>query len=273
MTKKNTCCSFQKMLLKWMLILFAAAPSGVFASGGQNITLQFTSTDRLYLYLSLGFGLIALLVGYLISKSVLKLSPGSEKMQEVGLAIREGALAYLKKQVIAMIPFVALLAFGLYMLYFYSYGPSIAIGIAVSFIGGTAASYLAGYTGMLIAVSGNMRTANAALTSYKKALETAFRSGAVSGLVTVGMGLFGATLIFLFAGNNALKLLIGFGFGGSLAALFMRVGGGIYTKAADVGADLVGKVEAGIPEDDPRNPATIADNRSDDGCTLCKQGK
>ena len=251
------------MLLRWALTLFATAPSLVFASGGANISLEFTKTDRLYLYLSLGFGLLALVVGYLISKSVLSLSPGTEKMQEVGLAIREGALAYLKKQVIAMIPFVAILAFALYLLYLYSYGSSIATGIAVSFIGGTAASYIAGYIGMLIAVSGNMRTANAALTSYKKALETAFRSGAVSGLVTVGMGLFGATLIFLFAGNNALKLLIGFGFGGSLAALFMRVGGGIYTKAADVGADLVGKVEAGIPEDDPRNPATIADNVGD----------
>src|SRR5436305_5712938 len=116
---------------------------------------------------------------------------------------------------------------------------------------------------MLMAVEANMRTANAALTSYKSSLEVAFRGGAVAGMVTVGMGLIGAALIFFLAQENAMKLLIGFGFGGSLAALFMRVGGGIFTKAADVGADLVGKVEAGIPEDDPRNPATIADNVGD----------
>src|SRR5690606_29232498 len=105
--------------------------------------------------------------------------------------------------------------------------------------------------GMIMAVSANMRVAAAAQTTYKGALEVAFQAGSVAGLVTVGMGLLGATVIFLVAGEHAMKLLIGFGFGGSLAALFMRVGGGIFTKAADVGADLVGKVEAGIPEDDP----------------------
>ncbi len=141
--------------------------------------------------------------------------------------------------------------------------PTLGFAIAGCFIGGVAASYIAGYTGMLMAVEGNMRTANAALGSYAKTLRIAFRSGAVAGMVTVGMGLIGASLIFLLAQADAMKLLVGFGFGGSLAALFMRVGGGIFTKAADVGADLVGKVEAGIPEDDPRNPATIADNVGD----------
>ena len=116
---------------------------------------------------------------------------------------------------------------------------------------------------MGMAVQGNQRTANQALTTYKGALETAFRSGAVAGMMTVGLGLLGATVIFLIYQSDAMKVLVGFGFGGSLAALFMRVGGGIFTKAADVGADLVGKVEQDIPEDDPRNAATIADNVGD----------
>ena len=116
---------------------------------------------------------------------------------------------------------------------------------------------------MRLAVKGNVRSANAALTSFKDAMEIAFKAGGVSGMFTVGFGLLGATIIFLIFQENAMKVLVGFGFGGSLAALFMRVGGGIYTKAADVGGDLVGKVEAGIPEDDPRNAATIADNVGD----------
>ena len=158
---------------------------------------------------------------------------------------------------------VVIIAIVLFVLYMPTYGPLVATLMAVCFVLGVAASYIAGYVGMGMAVQANTRTAFAALKSYKLSLEIAFRSGAVAGLITVGMGLLGATLIFLFAGQDATKLLVGFGFGGSLAALFMRVGGGIYTKAADVGADLVGKVEAGIPEDDPRNPAVIADNVGD----------
>jgi K(+)-stimulated pyrophosphate-energized sodium pump len=142
-------------------------------------------------------------------------------------------------------------------------GLLLGIGIAVAFFLGVFASYGAGYVGMYMAVRGNLRTAAAALTSFKRALEIAFRAGAVSGMFTVGLGLLGATVIFLLFREKAMFVLVGFGFGGSLAALFMRVGGGIYTKGADVGADLVGKVEAGIPEDDPRNPATIADNVGD----------
>src|SRR4029077_1562753 len=111
------------------------------------------------------------------------------------------------------------------------------------------------YIGMKMAVEGNVRTANAALTSFKGALETAFRSGSVSGMATVGLGLLGATIIFAIFKEKAMQVLVGFGFGGSLAALFMRVGGGIFTKAADVGGDLGGKIEAGIPEGDPPNPA------------------
>jgi K(+)-stimulated pyrophosphate-energized sodium pump len=243
--------------------LATLVPSMAFAAGGENIVLHFSNQDKIYLWISLAFGFISLIFAGGIASQVKKHSPGSAKMQEVGGAIREGALAYLKKQVMTMLVFVVILAVGLFFLYQGQFGMKVGLFIAFAFMLGVAASYIAGYAGMLMAVGGNMRTAHAALTSYKKALEVAFRSGAVAGLVTVGMGLIGATVILMVGGNDAMKILVGFGFGGSLAALFMRVGGGIFTKAADVGADLVGKVEAGIPEDDPRNPATIADNVGD----------
>lgn len=243
--------------------IFALVPNLACAAEG-NVVLRFSNQDKIYLYGSLVLGLAALVYAWILAKGVLRQSPGSESMRSVGLAIKEGALAYLRKQVGTMSIFVVLLAVVLLFLYKNQYNSwNLGIEIAVTFIAGVAASYIAGYVGMLMAVEGNMRTANAALTSYKSTLEVAFRSGAVAGMVTVGMGLMGATAIFLLTGENAMKLLVGFGFGGSLAALFMRVGGGIFTKAADVGADLVGKVEAGIPEDDPRNPATIADNVGD----------
>ena len=229
-------------LLRYLIGLLAALPYMAMAAGGGNVELKFSSSDKLYLYISLAFGVLALITGLYISKNMMGLSPGTEKMQEVGKAIKEGALAYLQKQVGTMMIFVGLLAVGLYALYSGTYGGATALYISLSFIGGVAASYIAGHVGMLMAVNGNTRTAAAALTSYKQSLEIAFNSGAVAGLITVGMGLLGATLIFLFAGGNAMKLLIGFGFGGSLAALFMRVGGGIYTKSADIGADLVGKL-------------------------------
>ncbi len=259
---------FSSGSLKAFFVLMASMlgmllPTQAFAAGGEDVALKFGNTDYIYLFASLGFGAIAIVAAYVIGRKVMAESPGDSKMQEVGLAIREGALAYLKQQVSTMMIFVVILAVVLGVLYSLSYGPTLGISIAVCFMAGVGASYGAGYAGMLMAVNGNMRTAAAALTSYKKSLEVAFHSGAVAGLVTVGAGLIGATLIFLVARENAMKLLIGFGFGGSLAALFMRVGGGIFTKAADVGADLVGKVEAGIPEDDPRNPAVIADNVGD----------
>jgi K(+)-stimulated pyrophosphate-energized sodium pump len=189
-------------------------------------------------------------------------SPGDEKMQEVGSAIRQGALAYLRQQIATMSFFIVLLFCGLVGL-FWRLGPTVAFGVGACFVAGVISSYISGFAGMLMAVNGNMRTANAAIKSPKLSLVTAFRSGAVAGMVTIGLGLLGATLIVLLFPTYATNLLVGYGFGASLAALFMRVGGGIFTKAADVGADLVGKVEAGIPEDDPRNPATIADNVGD----------
>lgn len=253
----------QRILGFVLLVLMTLVPAGAFASAEANVKLVFSDSDKYYLYISIAFGLLALIFGWILRSSVMRRSAGNEKMQEVGNAIKDGALAYLSQQVKTMSIFVILLAIGLFAMYQGKYGAMTSVLVSVSFILGVGASYIAGYVGMLMAVNGNMRTAHAALSSYKDALETAFQSGAVAGLVTVGMGLLGATAIILFAGQDATKLLVGFGFGGSLAALFMRVGGGIYTKAADVGADLVGKVEAGIPEDDARNPATIADNVGD----------
>jgi len=225
----------------------------------------FGPTERLVLWVVLLFALLAIGFGLWLRAWTLKQSPGNERMQEVGRAIQDGAYAYLKRQAKTMIWFVLLITVGLWLLYtpVYSDKPILAVGVAIAFFMGVAASYFAGVVGMDMAVKGNMRTANQALTTFKGALETAFRAGAVSGMATVGLGLLGAIIIFLLFKEDAMKVLVGFGFGGSLAALFMRVGGGIYTKAADVGADLVGKVEAGIPEDDPRNPATIADNVGD----------
>ncbi len=218
---------------------------------------------------TLGFvvlaAIIALVYGFVLRAQVLRLSPGSEKMQQVGEAIRAGAYAYLSKQVRTMLPLVAILAVALFFLFHgqSGYTNATALGVSVAFLVGVGLSYAAGYIGMGMAVNGNQRTANQALTSYKGALETAFQSGAVAGMMTVGLGLLGATVFFYIFQAEAMKVLVGFGFGGSLAALFMRVGGGIFTKAADVGADLVGKVEQDIPEDDPRNAATIADNVGD----------
>ncbi|HSI72602.1 MAG TPA: sodium/proton-translocating pyrophosphatase [Fimbriimonas sp.] len=251
-----------RILALCLVALGALIPQVASAQEGENVKLAFSKGDQTYLIISLVLGVIALAYGWILSQGVLKHSPGSEKMQSVGLAIKDGAMAYLSQQIRTMLIFVVLLAIGLFFFY-QRLGTMAAAVVSFTFICGVAASYIAGFAGMVMAVNGNMRTANAALTSYKTALEVAFRSGAVAGMVTVGMGLIGATLILWFGGERSMIYLVGFGFGGSLAALFMRVGGGIFTKAADVGADLVGKVEAGIPEDDPRNPATIADNVGD----------
>jgi len=253
----------------------AAAP--VTASGeqpaGEAIQLPFGPDAWGPLWTVLIAAFVALAFGFFWLKKTLAVDPGSERMQGVAAAVQEGAMAYLSRQVKTMIPLVAIIGLALYFLYSNQYAymeakqPGIStilgIGVAIAFILGVTASYLAGYVGMGVAVRGNVRTANAALSSFKLALETAFQAGAVSGMFTVGLGLLGATITFMIFQQNAMFVLVGFGFGGSLAALFMRVGGGIFTKAADVGADLVGKVEAGIPEDDPRNAATIADNVGD----------
>ncbi|MDI6809003.1 MAG: sodium-translocating pyrophosphatase [Candidatus Eisenbacteria bacterium] len=233
-----------------------------------NISLpSFGPLEWALLWFVLVSAIIGLAYGLYLVRRVIKEDPGSEKMKEVAKAIEEGAMAYLRKQFRTMVLFVIAITIGLFFMYRSVYREEslrhIPLGISLAFLMGVLASYGAGYVGMWLAVKGNVRAANAAITSFKKALELAFRAGTVSGMFTVGFGLLGATIIFLLFKENAMKVLVGFGFGGCLAALFMRIGGGIYTKAADVGADLVGKVEKGIPEDDPRNAAVIADNVGD----------
>jgi K(+)-stimulated pyrophosphate-energized sodium pump len=229
------------------------------------ITLPpFGGLESLLLWLVLATAAAALAYGWWLSVRVLRRGAGPASMQTVAAAIQEGAKAYLTRQFRTMALFIVLITIALYALYRPIYtDPALAVGIALAFLGGCLASYGAGSVGMYLAVRGNVRTAYAATRSFREALETAFQAGTVSGMFTVGLGLLGATIIFVIFRGDATRVLIGFGFGGSLVASFMRIGGGIYTKAADVGADLVGKIEVGIPEDDPRNPATIADNVGD----------
>jgi K(+)-stimulated pyrophosphate-energized sodium pump len=245
------------------VLLLATAPA--WAGEGDINLPPLSGSDKLILWGVLASAFLALAYGYYLVRRVLAEPTGTDRMREIAAAIEEGALAYLGRQFRTMIWFVAALTLVLWFIYrpVYPDRPALSFGIALAFIMGVLASYGAGYVGMWLAVKGNLRTAAAALKEYKRALELGFRAGAVSGMFTVGFGLLGATLIFLYYQEDAMRVLVGFGFGGSLAALFMRIGGGIYTKAADVGADLIGKVEKGIPEDDPRNAAVIADNVGD----------
>jgi K(+)-stimulated pyrophosphate-energized sodium pump len=185
-------------------------------------------------------------------------------MQEIAAAIREGANAYLYRQFRVVGLLIVVITVLLYLGAKQSDAPEeIAMGRAVAFLIGSIFSATVGFVGMRLATIGNLRVAAAAQTSFGGALQLGYRTGTVTGMLTDGLGLLGGSIIFLAYGEHAYEALLGFGFGGTLLALFMRVGGGIYTKAADVGADLVGKLEAGIPEDDPRNAATIADNVGD----------
>ena len=185
-------------------------------------------------------------------------------MQEIALAIREGANAYLYRQFRVVLILILVITGVLYWAATVAKAPpEIAWGRAISFFVGSIFSGTVGFVGMRLATIGNLRVAAAAQTSFGAALQLGYRTGTITGMLTDGLGLLGGSIIFLMYGEHAYEALLGFGFGGTLLALFMRVGGGIYTKAADVGADLVGKLEAGIPEDDPRNAATIADNVGD----------
>src|SRR4051794_5906213 len=245
----------------------------VLAAEGGYQEFELGSTEKLWLYFSLATALLAIGVGFYLRRSVLAEDKGTPKMQEIATAIQEGALAYLKRQFKTILVILVPLAVVVFLTSTKVLKPdgTEALSYAQSgtfrtlaFIGGCIMSGLTGYIGMTLATQGNVRTAAAAREhSMPRALSVAFRTGGVAGMFTVGLGLFGATIIIMIFQNTASAILIGFGFGGSLLALFLRVGGGIFTKAADVGADLVGKVEAGIPEDDPRNPATIADNVGD----------
>ena len=213
------------------------------------------------LYVIIFTGLIAVFYSYLLSKQILKASPGNAKMQEIAEAIQIGAKAYLKRQ------YITIAIVGVVVLAIVSYFFSLLVGLGY-FIGATL-SGIAGYVGMLISVEANVRTAEASRKSLQAGLTMAFKSGAITGMLVAGLALLAIAIYYLILidlnvdNREIINALVALGFGASLISIFARLGGGIFTKGADVGADLVGKVEAGIPEDDPRNPAVIADNVGD----------
>ena len=231
-----------------------------------------TAFEQIAIVAVLVTAFISLVYAWLLKRSVLKKDKGSEKMQEVWDAIRVGAESYLSRQLKTILPAVGILFVALF-LSVYVVPPSkealiefpknttliIAIGRALAFVLGASFSLIVGQLGMRMAIQASVRSASAARRQFNEALSIAYYAGTFTGMLTDGLGLLGGTVIFIIFGKASPDALLGFGFGGTLLALFMRVGGGIYTKAADVGADLVGKVEKDIPEDDPRNAAVIAD--------------
>ncbi|KAA3647146.1 MAG: sodium-translocating pyrophosphatase [Chloroflexi bacterium] len=238
--------------------------------------LGLTPFESIAIWAVFGIALIGLAYALLLRVQILREDKGTEKMQEVWTAIKDGADAYLRRQLRSIVPMIGILTvlmfFSIYLVpptpealeRFHGMDEAqvslvIGIGRAVGFIMGSVFSLIVGQIGMRMAVQANVRVASASRFSFGNSLTIAYRAGTITGMLTDGLGLLGGTLIFIYFGIAAPDALLGFGFGGTLLALFMRVGGGIYTKAADVGADLVGKVEAGLPEDDPRNPAVIAD--------------
>jgi K(+)-stimulated pyrophosphate-energized sodium pump len=242
---------------------------GVLAAEGGPIDAVFGAFENKALWVVFFISLIALAFAYYLVREVLGAADGTDKMRDIARAIQVGASAYLRRQFRTVGIFLGLLAIALF---FVLPVPSNAVhgdlmirfGRSLAFVLGASFSAITGFTGMWLAVRANVRVANAARESgLRRALRIAFRAGGVAGMFTVGLGLLGATVILLIYKQDATSVLVGFGFGGALLAMFMRVGGGIFTKAADVGADLVGKVEQGIPEDDPRNAAVIADNVGD----------
>ncbi len=237
---------------------------------------QITQFEINAIWTVFGIAIVGLLYALILRNQIMREDKGTKKMQEVRGAIREGADSYLRRQLRSILPLIVLLTIAMYFsvsivppspeaverfhgMDLAAVSNIIGWGRAIGFIMGSLFSLIVGQIGMRMAVQGNVRVASAARTSFGDALRIAYRSGTITGMLTDGLGLLGGTVIFIYFGLAAPDALLGFGFGGTLLALFMRVGGGIFTKAADVGADLVGKVEAGLPEDDPRNPAVIAD--------------
>ncbi len=239
-------------------------------------TMGLTPLETVAVWAVLGVAILGLLYAIFLRRQIMQEDKGTAEMQEVWEAIRQGADAYLTRQLRTILPFIGLLTVALF-LSVYIVPPTaeamerfagrsentvrllVGLGRAIAFMMGAGFSLAVGQIGMRMAVQGNVRVAAAARHSFGDALRIAYRAGTITGMLTDGLGLFGGTVIFMIFGKAAPDALLGFGFGGTLLALFMRVGGGIYTKAADVGADLVGKVERDIPEDDPRNAAVVAD--------------
>ncbi|PYT20674.1 MAG: sodium-translocating pyrophosphatase, partial [Acidobacteria bacterium] len=224
-----------------------------------------TGSGQQYLVAVLGISILSLLVAAGLSKYVISQDTGTPQMQKISNAIKQGAEAFLKRQNQTILGLALLLAVIIYLGYWLGKGDStLATRMTISFVSGALCSTLAGFSGMWVSIRSNIRTASAARASLNKALQISLRGGAVTGLSVVALSLLGVGVLFwAFDGLNHPRdvptQIVAFGFGASFVALFAQLGGGIYTKAADVGADLVGKVEAGIPEDDPRNPAVIAD--------------
>ncbi len=238
--------------------------------------IHLTSFESTAIYTVLVVAVISLVYAYMLFRNVMAEDKGTERMIRIWTAVKDGADAYLGQQLRTILPFVGILVFALFgsvwiakptpeavEMFGNNARITIAIGRAVAFILGALFSLTVGQLGMRMAVQGNLRVAAASMRNFGDALRIAYRSGTVTGMLTDGLGLLGGTLIFIIFGKAAPDALLGFGFGGTLLALFMRVGGGIYTKAADVGADLVGKVEENLEEDDPRNAAVIADQVGD----------
>ncbi len=239
--------------------------SGLNLAAGSGMVLALEGRDLTLVIVVMVVALLALAVAGMLVREVLSAGQGTERMRNIAVAVQEGAGAYLKRQFRTLAVFVVVIPLLLLMLPADTWG--IAIGRSVFFALGALLSAATGFIGMWLAVRGNVRVAAAARgggeNDGRTAMRIAFRTGGVAGMITVGLGLFGAALVVVLYRGDAPIVLEGFGFGAALLAMFMRVGGGIFTKAADVGADLVGKVEQGIPEDDPRNAATIADNVGD----------
>jgi len=226
-----------------------------------------TTFEKYALIGVLVMAILGLLYAVFLTRQILREPEGNERMRHIADAIRKGGNAYLMRQFRTILLLIFLLAIFVFFTGWFASGTSaygnpnwlIGLGRAGGFLMGAVFSATVGYIGMNMALRGNVRVAQAARSSFTQALKIAYRTGTITGMLTDGLGLLGGTIIFIIFFKDAPLVLLGFGFGGTLIALFMRVGGGIYTKAADVGADLVGKVEKGIPEDDPRNAAVIAD--------------